>query len=353
MNDTDTMLYSDSQSIIIMPLFPIHTGPVICAALSAIACLLMLLTACFSGLHKEVFGKMACWILLGDLFFFIPKIIAGFSYEKTLLFCKFMGFSTEIGRTSSFFWAAMFAHAFSLVLKYQDPNIVGEFMGAYNLFANLGGALFAFTSVLTPLVLLDSDKLACVHEVYKGEVDYLYIIFADGPLIIGCGLTIWWYIVAIFRLRRFLSRDLSRDEISLMLYPLIMLICWLPNLVVNVMTFFDFEPSDELLITLEAVAHMQGLLDALVYGGSKKMLRQIKKGPCACIKRQKRPHNSSALANQSGFDEVISSTEHLHKSEDERLIMKDLSKRQATKSSFHVQSNAMPRNLQSVLLSNY
>lgn len=107
-----------------LPIFSSSIAIVLSAAISVVASLIMVTASLCTKQYKDHLAKMAILMLIGDIIFFIPKVVAGQSFEKSETFCRTAAFFIEFGGNSAFFWAPAFAHALYSVAKNERIDIL-------------------------------------------------------------------------------------------------------------------------------------------------------------------------------------------------------------------------------------
>lgn len=308
------LLNASTPEVVDMPIFTIEPIILVPSFLSLLASLIVIIFNCFSPLNMDAFRKMVFGVFIGDILFYIPKVTAGFPYTKSGLFCDIVEAIALFGGISSFFWAASFASALYKVVKHENSQVVEQAFKHYFLFSVGLPILFAIGVSLIDFVKYDPDTFSCVHPTYVGEVDYSFIFFADVPLVIASGLSIIWYIMASVHIRKYLAKAGKSEVVTLLLYPAIMLVCWIPVRTAHILTLCGFAPSQSLVVKLQAWGHLQGLFDALVYGGSKSAIKVLcnfrnccKKSEAAKSKAQEMKRTASKMSKASDDSEEVES----------------------------------------------
>ena len=308
--------YTDDESfeqIINVAFFSTELQFKICVGLSLSFTLLMLLLSLTSKLYKEILGKMVFLILLADFFFVLPKLIAFFDFRKSYWKCNIMQAISHFGLISSFLWSACFGHALLTLTKRENISDVKNNMTLYISLAVLSPFLSTVISMYTGFVVYLDETNTCVHQVVVGQTDYQYILFTDVPLLLACSFSLFSYICAARDIRRLMSPEYRKEVLTLMVYPGILLLCWLPNLIVNAMLIAGIRTSTTLNTDLQVLAHLQGFLDALVYGGSRNVLEKM----CKPLRRFRRKKNSE----RSDLDSTSSRTASLVNSIRQRAVI--------------------------------
>mgnify|MGYP000892793764 FL=1 len=288
------------ESRVFVAIFSTNPYPLAAAAISIVAALLALLVIMSSRHYKEPLGKMIFWLLLGDLFFYLPKVVLGFPYEKSDFICSLGIIPSKFGMSMAFFWSTAFAHAFYSAIRHDDAGVIHKNMKYYVIINTTLSISQAVAAGLTDFIQFDEDSKGCVHFLNEGAIDYLMIFLGQLPLGGVCLLSIIWYLLGLWLLRKRFPFANRRDLLSILLYPTILLVCWLPVMGLSLSTSFGVVFEKNILIYAEILGNLQGFFDALAYGGTNdKMKKAIRKfGKRCCKKRGRRPKRES-------FDEAF------------------------------------------------
>lgn len=272
---------SDTSDTFIMNFFPLHRVPQSCAWISLTSCVVVLTLACLLRLHANSFGKLICGVLLGNIFSTLPKVMAFFLDLESVLMCEWLEAIEFFGRNSNFLWSMCFAHASYTVITKLDIKHIQTNLKYYTLLSIILPLLLSIIQPFTDYVSYAHDMRTCVHEVTVGEIDVLYILFGDLPLVTISGLSIYFYINCLLGVRDYFTEHKSTKTYTLMLYPAIMLLCWLPSAVINVLMVFGARPGPiNTILWLECLPLLQGFFDALAYGVSRQVVRRACRMEC-------------------------------------------------------------------------
>lgn len=293
---------------IYVPFFPYTSLGLIGPITSTIACTFVLIICLLNRLHKEtVVGWMAAWILGADILFSFPKIIDYFMPSSTTFWCRFTEAIVLFGVQSSFIWSAFFGHLLYVVSTNSRVDELSRFKKAYILFAVFLPAISAISMTFTPYVMIDPDTKLCAHPVYQGHVDFLYLFLMSIPLMTCCLLSIIWYVLAGIQLRKHLDRGSTIELLVLVLYPGILLVCWVPNLVLNMYIFIGGHevPNKTIMVGFVTLGHMQGFLDAIVYVKARMVVRGLKR---LCPKRHEEKERESGSYFRAESEDELQTT---------------------------------------------
>lgn len=280
-----------------LPIFSSSIAIVLSAAISVVASLIMVTASLCTKQYKDHLAKMAILMLIGDIIFFIPKVVAGQSFEKSETFCRTAAFFIEFGGNSAFFWAPAFAHALYSVAKNERIDILQKNFVYYLLFAVAFPLPYALYAAIFCSIDYNRETEQCFHISINGVFDYQYAFVAIVPFFIASVPTIFYYVKASRHLRKYIrGAAYYKDILTLFLYPAILLVCWTPILTVSILWSIGYKPATELFIIFEALANLQGLFDALAYGSSKKFFKKCLKS-VNCRKRKIQPRKKTPITD--------------------------------------------------------
>lgn len=294
--------------------FPNTPFFVICVMISTAVTGILLLISLVAKLYKGPLGTMSFYVLLSDFLFGFPKVIAYFQPPTSFNSCNILQGISHYGLIASFFWAAFFGHAVLSMMKYQDIENLSKYISYYFILGNILPITTTIGSMYTDFIEYLPESNLCVHKVILDELDYQYIIYTSIPLLISCVLSIIWYILAAFRLKQLVEGQSNLDYIGLMLYPAVLLICWLPNLTINTIMQLGRTVDSSVVTGFQILGNSQGIFDSMVYGGSKKIIQKVREQIQKCRRRSNSketcsnsdPNSSaSALSSPNLIDSLI------------------------------------------------
>mgnify|MGYP000959180366 FL=1 len=274
--------FSDDKTRIPMPFFASSVPFVTIVTLSTISTCTILIISITARLYKEPLSKMVFWIIFADFIFCLPKLIILINVQKSFQFCNIIQGISHFGLISSFHWAACFAHGILIALKTREIESLAPYFRHYLFWTIIVPVINTIISMCTEYISYVEETNTCVHYVIQGEVDYEYIFYTGLPLLISCMISLMCYGVVSCRLREILASVPAAGVINLLVFPILLLICWLPNLTTNILIIMGVQVNQTLVSIFQIVGHSQGLLDALVYGGSNKTIRKKLLNMCIC-----------------------------------------------------------------------
>jgi len=207
-------------------------------------------------------GKMIIYLTSSNLLYSITNLLTLADPELPFV-CDLDGFLRTFTTLSSFFWATKIALTAYRAISSQH----------YNPHDNAG----AITGILLPcfasvLPLFKFDFLSYNYLGMNCDISsktetwtliWLFIILL-GPMIIGTGLTLFFYLMIIKYLKEF-QGVLGIPTSQFVAYPLGLIISWFPSIVFKVAYLFGYRA-----LWLEAVSiafsRSSGFINVLIYG---------------------------------------------------------------------------------------
>lgn len=280
-------------------------------SLSSFATFLVLILVTKTKLYKEPFGFMVFWVIFTDFLMSFPRLVAAVFPPQNELTCRILLSITHFGLISSLFWSSFFGHALLTFLKTEDVNAVSKVKKYYIFFAVFCVLLHSAVVLITDYIQY-SDKLnTCVHHKIKGELDMQVMFFTTAPMAITFALSLFWYLLAAFKIRSVMRKGHGSQILKIMLYPAILFICWTPYSVANLMVDFGLEISCVLVKLARSIGPLQGFLDCVIFGSSRRFFREVKcKSLCNCLKRkEKKPRLDTSVTLSLAHEEVKAAQE--------------------------------------------
>lgn len=258
-------LSADYTDVIFYPVrFPWAITPII----SCIATFLVIVGSILTNSYKTHLGKMILLLNLADFIFAATKTVGSLVVPQTDLLCSILNSSAHFGVVSSVVWGVCFGHALLMAAKSQTTS-VSQYFQTYRVVALLLPLVLAVTMCFSDYVITDG-KNHCVHRLPMGKFDTSYFIYAQVPLLSCCALSLAFYVLAFCR---FKGLEIQGTSYILILYPAIMLLCWLPIMSASVTVLLGVNVSSKLVAFFEAMGQLQGFLDAIAYGGVTRIAR--------------------------------------------------------------------------------
>ena len=236
--------------------------------------------------------------------------ISGYIYKPSgLPYCKTAITISRVFICMSILASTLFGHTLYTITKYESLEAIEKYMKRYLLVLTVVPLTLGFSSGLTNYISYSQTQHTCVHLIYPGEIDTLLIFLVIIPTAICCILSAYWFIKAGGELNAKGLRGSKADSIALLIYPGIVIFCWIPILTYNVLKGFGYiQPSETVDVVMSNIYQLQGLLDAVTYG----IAPRVKE---CCARRYSRINEKDVGSNHSL---VILSSPNLTDSESQR-----------------------------------
>lgn len=265
--------------------FPNDMVSYICILISGICCLIVLACSFCTGIYKTSLGRMVANIILFDVVAYLAMILGSCDFFKYDFLCKVSETLVTGSLFSSSLWAAFIGHALLCAMEQSNSDVLKTLLPKYTFYANIMPFVFMMPSLGINYVEYMEDQNICTHKMIPGKFDYTYFIFGYTPIIVPCGLSIFWYVKVLIKMRTYYNMEQRVKAYKMLLYPTMLIICWMPILTINMLTAFNIKVDQRIIDMFENFGHLQGFLDALVYGASKKMIDQVKGRIRSCKRR--------------------------------------------------------------------
>lgn len=288
--------------VVFFPLeFPFAISPII----SMIANALVLITFVFVKKSANPLHSMIFAVNLMDLLFCLPKVLSMVVLPSSTLYCHVFQTMAQCAMQSSMLCSAFFGHAFWIFSKDYKFDRVRQLRKYYFMICMLVPLLVAICSFIDPYAEYDSEK-KCVLHIFRNEVisNLPFLMFFCAPIITSITLSIIFYIMAANNLRRFVRTTNANNLLTLIIYPAIIIVCWMPISITNAVVILGGNPSKYFVLSIQFLAHLQGLFEAIVYSQSKTWLKAAWRFLCcykADPKSQIRP-DTQAVTDADVFE---------------------------------------------------
>ena len=222
-------------------------------------------------------AQMVLLISVADLIYSLP-----YSHVFTNLpdICKYIDFFREYALVSSFLWACCFAH--SLKTLFMNCNVIAlmENMRSYIAFAQITPLFWAIIPLIMKNEVYDPKRGFCYHEVAQG-LDTSYFFSVTLPATLCFMYCMWCYIWIIRQIKEVLQQSQEDSSfLTLLLYPLIFVICWGPTIVTHVMYEMNALTNIAVFYWLLTFTKSQGFFNALIYGVSQNAIQRMRNQCC-------------------------------------------------------------------------
>lgn len=246
--------------------------------LSAVSTFIILIFSITGKFWTRPLSAMIFAINFADFIFFIAKLSVLVHDPGSNFGCQIMQVINVFGLTCSASWAALFGHAFYKVLKNQHTSVLTSLIKYYVPISFILPVLTGTGTFFTDNILSLGDGV-CVYRIYVGEFDWFVLFHIQLPMLIAVILCIAYYILSLRQLREIVIEGQVTEALTLMVYPAILILCWGPLAVMQLMAELGMKTPDSLAKTLRIVSHLMGFFNAVVYGeGVKGTMRGCFKG---------------------------------------------------------------------------
>lgn len=238
------------------------------AILSIIGCILnIVVTALVRKMYNNPLGKMVIHLSIADISLAISAMV-----RELTNYSEDMKFSTvfprtlgSFGNSASMIWTCCFAHCLYSVGREGNEDFLHSLYKIY-LKISYGVAFITGISHLFTNYVLYYD----VHD----KVNWLMAVLISSQIVVSLIVTLYYYISGL----RLMHQRGNRLPWSLLIYPLILLVCNLPRNVFLQYTGYIYDnPKYQLT---QATWVIQGFLNALVYGLTSGIREAVKEQCC-------------------------------------------------------------------------
>ena len=246
-------------------------------SVSVCGCLFNIMITILLKKLKNNFSRM---VLVLAIFDFLMHITYSFSIlgAKSNTFCQFVSWITYFGYASSIIFTSCFAHSLYWSLKRQSVTEMDSLYFIYIFVSVLVGTVVGTVSVMVEYRRFDPTHLLCVAGPPVDNIYWKDIFILVIPGVSSIVLCLFYYIRTI----KLLHSLEGGHHIELLVYPLILIVCFLPTMVRKVGT--DLEMWNTNSFTFRLISYVligsQGFLNSLAYGLSKGVLNAIKDYCC-------------------------------------------------------------------------
>ena len=292
-----------SDHDVVIPILQSDTELVVTAAISTLTCLAAFIIL-LRQKPQDPFVKLSIGLIISDFIYFLPKSIVAFSFLRGDFFCTAATVIVETGKCLAFAFSVIFAYSFYLVAKISDGgSVINKKIQTFFYVSIIPSVLMGLLTIVFQYIKYDPQNNDCRRPVtgHSGALDYKYIILATIPMamatLANIVFIVWGYILS----RRNPTKSTCRSLSLMLLYPGVILVCWIPIFCVATLGYF----SDSGRLTqksynaVETLVNLQGTLDVLVYGVTAQRLRKL----CSCFKFKPERASDEYLVNSADADE--------------------------------------------------
>lgn len=276
-----TNLHRDYVEIVF---YPTTLWELSCCLLSTITTFAVVILCMLSGFYKTHTGRIVAWINFADFLSAVIKVINPLVKQKNDGYCLALQMISGYGLLSSIIASALFGHALFCMLKSQSSTVSSTTMKNYVFLAVILPLADPIASYFTKFAVYSQELDTCVHRVYNDELDYSFIFQRYIPFGFVCTFSILFYLRIVVKIKSILVEASNRELLGFLAYPAIVIICWLPNLVLDIVLSFKCDVNNVIMIAIVMNGQLQGFLDSIAYGFSKKIRASIR---AICCKKEK------------------------------------------------------------------
>lgn len=227
---------------------------------------------------KNSFDKMIFGLASMDLIYNAISLFQATSKQGEF-FCSCSSFAMIFGWIGSLFWTCCFAHFIYKLLKNTENELPSPPIKNYTTISILIGFIFGVLAVITNFDQIDKETQFCAHQTSErtGPAAYSDLVILVIPTISSVMYCITSYVLIIRKIKKMAGTI----HIELLAYPLILIICYFPYLLLGVYILFnkDYTVGFWSLLCTDILFNSQGLLNAFTYGYSQRVRNTIK-GKC-------------------------------------------------------------------------
>ena len=269
---------------------------IITCMLSIIGCFFNLTTTLILKIAHNTLGKMVVVLCIMDLLYNVCCILTDY-YPGNSITCMIESSLMIGGFAGSIFWTCCFAHCLYVSAKGDTVIILEDYFTKYTILSIIAAIIFGTTSGLTNFIQYE-ETTGCVHQTKTNAFDLSFFLVLICPVTLAVLYCIFCYASTIRALRQLREKL----YLELLIYPLVLIICFFPYIGVGIYKQINETVSIPSLVTLisKSLFNLQGFLNAFVYGLSRRIIDGYKHQCCngADPESFSLPHtfNSSSLA---------------------------------------------------------
>ena len=259
--------------------------------LSILGSIFNIITTIYLKKSDIIISKMVIYLSLADLAASIATVLVLELLISSEFTCQSVTFVMYFAFGSSLSLTCCFAHSLYAITKFDIQNLV-NYLKFYQIISMAVGSIIGALSLIIKVNGIRENK--CIFIVTEGRFDLgsLVVTIPSAISIIYCGIS---YILVIRQLRELGTRT----HAELLLYPAILILCYLPYLFLT----WNSEPVFWLSYIGGALGNSQGLFNALAYGLSKKIVDGYRNKCC-------RRRNDESQSEQEESIEVSQSSDY-------------------------------------------
>ena len=267
--------------VVFFPLeFPFAISPMLSITANAIVALSFVFT---KKSTNPLFG-MVLAVNLMDILFCSPRVLSMVIPPSSTMYCHVFQMVVQFGMQSSMLCSAFFGHAFWIFSQDYKFDRVRQMRKYYFIICTAVPLSIAILAFAFPY--LEYDSGGCTLFITRREIfeNIRFILFFLTPIVASVTLSIIFYFMAAKNLRRFMKDYDANNLLTLIIYPAIVIVCWMPICITNFFVIAGKTPNKYHVLSIQFIAHLQGLFEAIVYSQSKYWLRTLWNYVCCCCR---------------------------------------------------------------------
>lgn len=263
--------------------------------LSIVGCAFNLIITIILRASDYSLGKMVVQLCIMDLLYNGISIIQ-FAPIYSEIICQMMSFGAFFGYAGSLACTCCFAHALYMSVKHR-ADIIDQYYKRYTYIGIIAGIIGGLLSVAIQYNGIEESTGLCWH--YSRDTDIYRI--SGMIIILPVTVSLLYCFTCYIPVMSKLKEINKRNNLELLLYPLILIVCYLPIMYKAVLLAFNAHValSLGLNILFNVLFNAQGFLNAFAYGLSQRIITGLK-AKC-CKKRLASVTMKSTFKHASSF----------------------------------------------------
>lgn len=239
--------------------------------LSLLGCVFNLFTTFLLRASNRTIATMVIGLSVLDMLNNITSLIAVTMTYPSNAICQIVTFFEYFGYSGALVLTCCFAHSLYIGIKGVGPQSLDNYLKIYLILTGIAGLILASYAVISEYDKVDPKSGFCWHYHGGQGFDWEDLIISTLPLAMSIIYCIYCYISVI----RHLKSIVGRDFLELLLYPVILIVCYLPW--VSWAIYQSFITMDKMpfawLLMAAIGSNSQGLFNAFAYGLSRRIVQ--------------------------------------------------------------------------------
>lgn len=234
--------------------------------MSLTATALLITIGFYFKIQRQVLGKMVLIVNMADFVFILTKAIAFLFHPTNDLYCRISTMISHVALMMSFTWGVFFANLLYETSKLCSIDSIPIRFRNYSIISAIISIVLGLGVLFSNYVIYSAELKTCVHRVYFREFDATMTFFAIIPTFVLSSMCVFWYVNGGLNIKRFNPKLNNKPLLTLMLYPAVVIVCYFPGLVTNILIIFEHIPNETVGVILRNLFQLHGVLNALAYG---------------------------------------------------------------------------------------